>query len=159
MPVQPETHRSISRRPDLDRDQTTSSSFLDTLTGPVARVLFALPFFVFGINHFAVPGQLAGVVPAFVPGAGSFFWVYLTGAIFLATSVAMMANRLVRTAGILLAAMLLTFVFTVHLPALIGGGEGAGMAMTNLLKDAALAGGALLVAHFATHRESDDRER
>jgi len=152
MPVQPGTHRSISRRPDLDHGQTESSSLLGTLTGPVARVLFALPFFIFGINHFANTDQLTGVVPEIIPGSA--FWVYLTGAAFLATSTAIMANRFVATAGLVLAAILLTFVLSVHLPALLGGAEG-GMAMTHLLKDTALAGGALLAAHVATHRESD----
>ncbi|MFB6375208.1 MAG: DoxX family membrane protein [Bradymonadaceae bacterium] len=155
MPVQPGTHRAISRRPEADVDESESRSILNAVTGPVARVMFALPFFVFGINHFAMPGQLAGTVPEFLPG--SVVWVYMTGIVHLATSIAIMANRLVRAAGILLAAMLLTFVATVHLPALLGG-EGTGAAMTNMLKDTALAGGALLAAHFAQHRDQDDGE-
>lgn len=156
MPVQPGTHRAISRRPEVDDvDQSDSHSLLSALTGPVARVLFALPFFVFGISHFAMPGQLAGTVPEFLPG--SVVWVYATGVVHLAASTAIMANRLVRAAGVLLAVMLLTFVATIHLPALLGTG-GAGTAMTNVLKDTALAGGALLAAHFAEHRDEAGEE-
>jgi uncharacterized membrane protein len=130
------------------------SSFVRTLTHPVARVVFALPFFVFGINHFAMTGQMSGMVPAWIPG--STFWVYLTGVVLIAAAVGIMANRLIRTAGIVLAVMLLGFVATIHLPAMMAGGEGFAQAMNAFLKDTALAGGALMAAHFAVHRDRDD---
>lgn len=153
MPVQPETQRAISRRADVDRREPTESrSFLDILTGPVARVLFALPFFVFGINHFAATDQMAATVPTFIPGTA--VWVYVTGAAHLATSIAIMANRLIRPAGILLAVMLLAFVVTIHLPGLFGA-ETSATALTNLLKDTALAGGALMAAHVGQHDDTD----
>ena len=150
-PVQPETERSITRRPEAERRE---SSFLWTLTGPVARVVFAVPFFVFGINHFAMTSQMAGVVPGWLPVPA--FWVYLTGAAHLAASIAIMANRLIRPAGILLAVMLLTFVVTIHIPAVAAGDMSA---LTNLLKDVSLAGGALMAAHFYVHQEPEDVER
>ena len=150
-PVQPETERSITRRPEAERRE---SSFLWTLTGPVARVVFAVPFFVFGIYHFAMTSQMAGTVPEWLPVP--YFWVYLTGAAHLAAAIAIMANRLIRPAGILLAVMLLTFVVTIHIPALAAGDMSA---LTNLLKDVSLAGGALMAAHFYVHQEPEHGER
>jgi uncharacterized membrane protein len=150
-PVQEESEGTI---PSDTRTAHRESSFVDTLTNPVARVVFALPFFVFGINHFAMTEQMSGIVPAWIPGDA--FWVYLTGVVHIGAAVAIMANRFVRTAGIVLALMLLGFVATIHLPAMMAGGEGFAGAMTALLKDTALAGGALMAAHFAVHRDRDE---
>lgn len=43
-----------------------------------------------------------------------------------------------------LAVLLLVFVFTIHLPGVLAGGEMAQMYISNFLKDLALAGGALI---------------
>ena len=40
----------------------------------VGRILFALPFAVFGLMHFMAGGDMAGMVPSWGPGGG--FWVY-----------------------------------------------------------------------------------
>lgn len=105
----------------------------------VSRILFGIVFGVFGILHFLNAGSMAGMVP--IPGGT--FWVYLTGAAFLAVCVSFLIEKKVRLAGILLGVLLLIFVLSIHLPAVIGGDQ---MAMTNLLKDLALAGGAWYIA-------------
>ncbi len=106
----------------------------------IGRYLYALPFAVFGIFHFMNAGQMAGMVP--IPGG--VFWVYLTGIAFLAFCVSIIIETKVRLAGILLGIMLLIFVLSIHLPAVIGGEMQP--SMTNLLKDLALAGGAWFIA-------------
>ena len=111
------------------------------LTNRAARMLFALPFGIFGIIHFMMGRDLAGMVPYFIPG--DVVWVYLTGAAFLAASVCIVAQIQVKLTSLLLAAMLLILAFTVHLPGVLA--ENAN-ALPNLLKDISLAGGALFLA-------------
>ncbi len=103
------------------------------------RILFGIVFAIFGLFHFMNAGAMAGMVP--IPGG--VFWVYLTGAAFLAVCVSFLIEKKVRLAGILLGVLLLIFVLSIHLPAVIGGDQ---MAMTNLLKDLALAAGAWYIA-------------
>ena len=114
---------------------------MDFLTGRVGRLLFALPFGIFGILHFMMAENMAGMVPGFIPGG--VVWVYLTGVALLAACVSFVIQKEVRLAGLLLALMLIIFVLTIHLPGVMSGSENA---MPNLLKDAALAGGALILA-------------
>ena len=118
--------------------ETTTSPWLST-TG---RVLFAAPFAVFGVNHLMMPGAMAGMVPAWVPGGGS-FWVVLTGLAMIAAAVSIGTNRLTKVSAPLLALLLATYVVTLHLPALLGGDQ---MAIMGLLKDTSLIGGALFLA-------------
>lgn len=114
---------------------------MDFLTGRVGRLLFALPFGIFGILHFMMAENMSGMVPDFMPGG--VLWVYLTGVALLAASVSFVIQMQVRLAGLLLALMLIIFVLSVHLPAVMSGSE---TAMPNLLKDLSLAGGALILA-------------
>ena len=54
---------------------------MNFLTSTLGRALLSLPFFAFGIGHFANAGAMAGMVPSYVPGG--VLWVYLTGAALL----------------------------------------------------------------------------
>ncbi|MDX1493124.1 MAG: hypothetical protein R3253_03550 [Longimicrobiales bacterium] len=114
----------------------------------VGRFLFALPMAVFGIMHFMNAQAMAGMVP--IPGG--VIWVYVTGGALLAAAAAIMLGQQAVLATRLLALFLLLTAFTVHLPAVLGGDQ---MAMSNVLKDVALAGGALILsgvfAHEAAH--------
>lgn len=103
------------------------------------RILFGVVFGVFGIIHFLNAGTMAGMVP--IPGGA--FWVYLTGAAMLTACISFLIEQKVRLAGILLGVMLIIFVISIHIPAVIDGDQ---TAMTNLLKDLALAGGAWYIA-------------
>lgn len=117
---------------------------MNTLIGKIGRILFALPFAVFGIMHLMSGADMAGYVPGFIPGGA--FWVYLTGLAHLAASISFIIEKYTRLAGILLGVMLLIFVLTIHLPGVLSGGEGATTYMTNLLKDLALTGAAWYIA-------------
>jgi|AntRauTorcE11898_2_1112593.scaffolds.fasta_scaffold34397_1 uncharacterized membrane protein len=108
----------------------------------IGRIVFALPFAIFGILHFINAGQMAGFVPAFIPGG--VIWVYLTGAALLAASISILAQKMTRLACILLGVLLLIFVLTIHLPGVIESGGESGM--PNLLKDLALAGASWFIA-------------
>jgi putative oxidoreductase len=91
-------------------------------------------------------------VPDFLPGGK--FWVYLTGVAFILAALSFFINVWVRTAAYLLALLLFLIVFTIHLPNYTETADVAyqQMAITNLLKDAALAAFALYIASNARHQ-------
>lgn len=106
----------------------------------IGKYLFALPMIIFGLFHFMNANAMAGMVP--IPGG--IFWIYLTGLALLLSGLSIIIKKYDDWSSFLLAALLLVFVLTIHLPGVITGGEMAQMSMTNLLKDLALAGGALI---------------
>lgn len=114
-----------------------------TMMANVGKYLFAIPFLIFGIFHFLNGQDMAGMVPGFIPGG--IFWVYLTGIALIAAAVSIFLNNKVTLAMQLLALMLIIFVLTIHLPATINDMGAA----PNLLKDIALAGGALMLGSMA----------
>jgi uncharacterized membrane protein len=126
---------------------------MKTLTTSVARVLFAFPFAVFGLFHLANARAMAAMVP--VPGG--VFWIYLTGAALVLGSAGLITKRLGQWAGLGLAALMLTFVASVHLPNL-GNPEMQQMAVSGLLKDLALAGGALTWSGILAREHSRSAE-
>lgn len=111
------------------------------LTYRFARLLFALPFGIFGIIHFLTGADTAGMVPDFIPG--SVVWVYLTGTALIGACVCIVAQIQVRLVSLLLALMLIIFALTVHLPEVLAGTQNG---LPNLLKDLSLSGGALFLA-------------
>lgn len=115
---------------------------MNALTGNVARYLYGLPFGFFGLFHFINGSQMAGMVP--IPGG--IFWIYLTGLALIAACISILIEKQTRLACILLGCMLIIFVLSIHLPGVIeSGGEDAN-AMSSMLKDLALAGGAWILA-------------
>ena len=132
--------------PDLDSPaiHADATGFERILSGPVARWLFAVPFALFALMHFAFGSQMAGMVP--VPGG--IFWVYLTGVALIGGAVSVVTGKLLRVVGPLLALMLLGFVALIHAPGLTNEAT-MQMSMTSMLKDLALAGGALLATSQA----------
>jgi uncharacterized membrane protein len=117
-----------------------------------AIYILALVMAFFGIRHLLYPDVLMVTVPDFLPGGK--FWVYLTGVAFILAAVSFFINVWVRAAGYLLAVLLFLIVFTIHLPNYMDTADKAyqQMAITNLLKDAALAAFALYVASNARHQ-------
>jgi len=99
------------------------------------RVIFALPFAIFGLFHFMNADGMAVMVP--VPGGA--FWVYLTGLAMIAASVSILIKKKSGLASMLLGILLLLYAFTVQLAMVLGGDQ---MAMGQVLKDLALAGAA-----------------
>ncbi len=114
------------------------------LTTLVARILFGAPFAIFGLFHFMAASKMANMVP--LPGGQ--FWVYVTGVALIAASIAILSKKMGKIAMLLLALMLIIFVVTIHIPSVMGAESQQAMmqSMTNLLKDIALAGGALTYA-------------
>lgn len=105
----------------------------------VGRFLFAIPMAVFGVFHFLNTQAMVGMVP--IPGGA--IWIYVTGVALIAAAAAIMVGQQAVLATRLLAVFLLLTALTVHLPAVMGGDQAA---MSNVLKDLALAGGALILS-------------
>ncbi|RMF63908.1 MAG: DoxX family membrane protein [Calditrichaeota bacterium] len=115
---------------------------MKALTTVVARVLFGLPFAIFGANHLMKAGEMAGFVPSWLPGAT--FWVYLTGVAMLAGGIAIMANKFAKTASLGLGVLLLLYILTIHLPGMGAADQAmAQMNMIAVMKNTALLGAAL----------------
>jgi putative oxidoreductase len=116
-----------------------------TLT-KVGTIFYALVIGFFGINHFLEGTGMQKMVPSFLPGG--VIWVYLTGACLVAAAIALLIDKQVRLASLLLCLFLLLIVLTVHLPAVLRAPDSGArrFPLTNLIKDTGLAAAALLVA-------------
>jgi len=124
---------------------------MKALTTTVARILFAVPFLIFGLFHFMNGPGMAGMVPSYIPGG--VFWVYLVGIALVAGSVSIMAQKMAKMACLGLAALLAIFILTIHLPGVMSE-AGSQTSMIMLLKDTALMGGALTWAGIFEKSES-----
>lgn len=91
--------------------------------------------------------MMANNMAGMVPLPGGVFWVYLTGLAMIAASVSLIIEKKTRLAGILLGIMLLIFVISIHIPGIMSEDQMASQqAMSNGLKDLALAGAAFYIA-------------
>lgn len=118
----------------------------------VGRYLYAIPMAVFGVFHFMNGSAMAGMVP--VPGG--VFWVYVTGAALIAAAVAIVIGSYAVLATRLLALLLLTFAVTIHLMGVVNAADAMAMqaSMSSMLKDTALAGGALVLSGVFARAEA-----
>jgi len=116
---------------------------MQMLTGSLGRILYAVPFGIFGLMHFMAGGEMAGMVPSWLPGG--VFWVYLTGLALILVCVSFIIQKQAKLAALLLALMLALFILFIHLPGVFEPATWK-MSMPNLLRDLALAGAALTYA-------------
>ena len=118
---------------------------MKTLSSNAGRIIFAIPFLVFGLFHFMNGSAMATWMPAWLPG--SLFFVYLSGAALIAAGVSIISKIYTRLATQLLAVLLLLIILMMHLPTMMSGGEQESMnAMSMLLKDLGLLGAALYMS-------------
>ena len=115
----------------------------------LGRIVFSIPFLVFGIMHFMNANQMAGLVP--IPGGA--VWIYITGFAQIAAAISLITKIQTKLAMLSLAFMLLIFIVTVQIP-LLGNPQMMQMAIGNLLKDTGLIGASLFIAgNFATEEK------
>ncbi|MBT3302460.1 MAG: DoxX family membrane protein [Bacteroidetes bacterium] len=107
------------------------------ITSLFGRVLFALSFIAYGINHFRQTAKAASYIPDYIPFPE--IWVYATGAIFILAGISMAINYKARIAGFALASIILVFILILYLPNLAG----SKMAITTY---AAFIGASLFIA-------------
>lgn len=110
----------------------------------IGRIIYALPFLFFGINHFVKIFHLYDPeFTSFIPlGA---YTIMLTGIILIVASIGIILNKFTKTLSTVLAVLLFLFIVTIHIPHLIQG-VSSEYAMINLLKDLALMGGSIMIA-------------
>jgi putative oxidoreductase len=103
----------------------------------LGRFIYAVPFVIIGIFHFMKAGDMAGLISKWPVAEG---FVYISGLALILAGVSIFLNIKARLASLLLALLLLIFILTIHIPALMNGNQ---MEMGSLLKDTALLGAAL----------------
>jgi uncharacterized membrane protein len=107
------------------------------------RILFALPFLVFGINHFVMKDYYLGMLTSFIPlGA---YTIIITGIVMIATSISIMTKKYIIQSTLILASLLFLFIVTIHIPHLINDKD-TSTTIIALLKDISLMGGSLMIA-------------
>ena len=116
---------------------------MNAITG-IGKYLFAIPMAIFGLFHLMGAKDMAAMVP--IPGG--VIWVYITGLALIAAAVSILIGKMDKLAATLLGIQLLIFALSIHLPAVASSGGEDQMAMGNLLKDLALAGGAFMYAGY-----------
>jgi uncharacterized membrane protein YphA (DoxX/SURF4 family) len=109
----------------------------------VGRIFYALPFGIFGINHFLMVDYYIGQLTSFIP-TGAFI-ILLTGLCMIAACISIITKKFVSLSSFLLAILLFIFIVTIHIPHLINHHE-VEITLVALLKDISLMGGSLMIA-------------
>ena len=118
----------------------------------LGRVLFAIPFAIFGINHFIMMDYYVGMLTSFIPlGA---YTIILTGILLIGLSISLIFKFYIKQAALILALLLLIFIGTIHIPNLIAGTDKA-ITLIALLKDISLMGGSLMIAGMCSQAEEE----
>ena len=105
----------------------------------IAEIIFALVIAYFGYNHFKNADMMGGMVPDYIPGDGK-IWIYLAGGGFILAAIAIITGVQKTLASYLLAAVLLIFVFAIHIKSFTVNPSG-------VLKDTAMAMAAIIIGN------------
>jgi putative oxidoreductase len=116
----------------------------------IGRILFALPFAVFGINHFLMMDYYMGMLTSFIPQTA--YVMILTGIMLIAASISIITKKFVKFSTIMLAILLFIFIITIHIPHLFNEADRT-VTMIALLKDISLMGGSLMIAGIYSENE------
>jgi putative oxidoreductase len=109
----------------------------------LGRIFLAIPFVIFGINHFIMYDVFIGMLSSFIPN--SVYLIFLSGAIMIISGIAIIINKQVLLFCYILAGLLIIFILTIHIPAMIENVEKNHLAWFAFLKDLGLLGGLLMI--------------
>jgi putative oxidoreductase len=109
----------------------------------IGRILFAIPFFIFGINHFLMMDYYVGMLTSFIPLGP--YTIILTGVVMIIASISIITRKYVVQSTLALATLLLLFIITIHIPHLLNGSDRT-VTLIAFLKDISLLGGSLMIA-------------
>jgi|SRR5665648_412081 len=116
----------------------------------LGRVLFAVPFALFGINHFLMTDYYLGMLTSFIPlGA---YTIILTGIMLIVASISIITKKFVKFSTLMLAILLFIFILTIHIPHLLNNTDKT-VTIIALLKDISLMGGSLMIAGIYSEEE------
>jgi putative oxidoreductase len=116
----------------------------------VGRILFAIPFALFGINHFLMLDYYLGMLTSFVPLGP--YTIILTGIMMIAASISIITKVLLKFSTLMLAGLLLVFILTIHIPHLFSDADKT-ITIIALLKDISLMGGCLMISGIYSEEE------
>lgn len=116
----------------------------------IGRILFAVPFVLFGVNHFIMMDYYLGILTSFIPLGP--YTIILTGIMLIASGISIIFKKFVGISTILLACLLFIFIVTIHIPHLISEPEKT-ITIFALLKDISLMGGSLMIAGIYSEEE------
>lgn len=116
----------------------------------IGRILFAIPFAIFGINHFLMTDYYLGMLTSFIPLGP--YTIILTGIMLIAASISIISKKFVKLSTILLAILLFIFIITIHIPHLFHETDKTATIIA-LLKDVSLMGGSLMIAGIYSEEE------
>jgi len=108
----------------------------------LGRILYSIPFAIFGLNHFLMVDFYTGMLTTIIPGGG--YTIMFTGALMILIAVLIVAKKFVKEASMALAFLLILFILTIHIPNLLVP-ESFFVSLVNLLKDTSLLGGTLMI--------------
>ena len=111
----------------------------------VGRIIFGIPFLLFGLDHIVMAEKMVGMVPGFLPMG--LYWVYFTGIALVCAGLAIIAQRYMKWACYGLMLFLAVVILSIHVPGMMSG-ENMPMPLISLLKDLGLFGGALILSTF-----------
>lgn len=120
-------------------------------TARFSRFLFALPWFIFGLQHFIYAGFVANIVPAYMPLRS--FWVYFTGTAMFAAAISLIVNKKSALASFLLGVMVTGFVLMIH-TVIIAGNSNIARNWTRMWQDLSIAAAAFILAGSLLKPES-----
>ncbi len=116
----------------------------------LGRILFAIPFALFGINHFLMLDYYLGMLTSFIPlGA---YTIILTGIMLIAASISIITKIHVKFTTLMLALLLFMFIVTIHIPHLFSDKDKT-ITIIALLKDISLMGGSLMISGIYAEEE------
>jgi len=122
----------------------------------LGRILFAVPFAVFGINHFLMTNYYLGMLTSFIPlGA---YTIVLTGIMLIGASISIITKKYIKQATLLLAFLLLIFILTIHIPHLLNGSDKTATLIA-LFKDISLMGGSMMIAGIYSEPDESEKNR
>jgi uncharacterized membrane protein YphA (DoxX/SURF4 family) len=140
--------------------KSTNMKYLTT----IGRVLFALPFGIMGLNHFLMTSYYVGMMSTFIPGGG--YIIIITGLALIAACISIIAKKYIQLSCLLLALLLFLFIITIHIPGLFDSTQitilnmntrVSTLAFIELMKDASLMGGALMIAGIYRNEKTEEK--
>ncbi|MDD5363506.1 MAG: DoxX family membrane protein [Ignavibacteria bacterium] len=111
-----------------------------------ARIVFGIPFVVFGLDHFLNAKEMAAAALANWPAA--IIFIYISGAGLVLAGISFIINRYVRLAGMLLALELLIIVLAIQVPGIMNPAT-MQMSFIGILKDLSLIAASIYIAGTA----------
>jgi len=107
------------------------------------RVLFGIPWIIFGIQHYMYADFVSTLVPAFMPWR--LFWAYFTGTAMFVAGLSFIIRWQTQLAAFLLGCLMVLYLLMVH-PGMLSGEPQVGQHWTRFMQDIAIMGATFALA-------------